>query len=1038
MIINPKFTTSAKVSNVPRSNIWHMFRNKTIHEIATSILFKKEIFKSLTLHPTYLKKQSGIKFPLLHHFINSYESLGWDHQRDCIVTVGIIQRVYFVFYNLMHYCLNGTIRFDERKDLVLLKILDMIDLETFHHEKEFLDVSFKLRLKIARQLKINKDYNYQIIARQIIQKIDAIHRCFTKLPLEERQRIFPGLPAFIVQDFNDVLLQVRQDGLLLLHAPLFQSDQRIVKAAYMQNPASFRFASQKLKDDTDFVKSLLSHSESAFFESSPRCQDHPDVIHELLTKNGKLLLNLPEAKRKDKRNVMTSLQSLSFDFSVIDTFNSDKDVMLIAYAKGCPLKLINPLLNDNEQFVLGAIELRGWDVYNRASERVKAIPLVKVSAYKKRFMKKSLHPDQIDLLKTHCEDIFDDEEFILHFLKSDGNFFDLASKRLKSTKSVILQGVKTCPSIFHDVDTKLLDKDFVIEIVSVSPTLFPYIDDRFKDDPDVYKTAIFENIFNYYQLSKHLQNKSSLIKELILKDPNAINIVKLDKLSSEDALEILDSQGTLLHLLPYRNSLIHIKAALKSAPHLIHSIKKEVLLENPELMRLYVLYKIDKSLIQSGGSYYLPKPLDARFLDLDNNPEFTVEQQPWEDLLEGPESDMHQFVDSLTHDSLNKAKFTFFPSQNLEARKSQMKESLQVLCQRLKDKQPYVGTPKSTDEEQLNLFYETLYFYLRRLSPILKKDKTLFNERLQILEASSVCGGGLLSQLSELDRQLIVPPCHDLSYVIAFKLSKIAYKKLSIMSRSDYFHTVHKSNLLKWHFYEYIGGKKTTFDHLAHDEDEIDLTLLFFKLFNPKTIAKELCEEITEDETFYEKLNHHIKEILIKEFALTKEADKAKEKATIEFIEFVEELDQQKAYFSRISPLMSKLSQEQRLQALSIFIRPGSKEIIARILEITFQKKLDHDAIYELLDRKQELMNFHKYISRLAFLAGISSKDVLQLSKKDLKIVFEQNFEIVQVEIIKTQFYKLYQDESSIINTQGMILILESLGFLEKFSFGPR
>lgn len=1038
MIINPSYTLSGKVSNASRHTIWHHFKDKTINEIATSILFKKEIFKNLTLHPTYLKKQTGIKFPLIHHYINSFDSLGWDHKRDCVVTVGIIQRVYFVFYNLMHYCLNGTIRFDERKDLVLLKILDLIDLETFHHEKEFLDISYKLRLKITKQLKINKDINYQIIARQIIQKIDAIHRCFTKLPLEERQKIFPGLPSFIACDFNDVLLQVRQDGLLLLHAPLFQSDQRTVKAAYMQNPASFRFAAKSLKDDIDFVKSLLSFSESAFFESSSRCQDHPEVISELLTKNGKLLLNMTEAKRKDKRNVMTSLQSSSFDFSVIDTFNSDKDVMLIAYAKGCPLKLINPSLNDNEEFVLGAIELRGWDVYNRASERVKTISSVKVAAYKKRFMKKSLHPDQIDLLKANCGDIFDDEEFILHFLKSDGNFFDLASKRLKRTKSVILQGIKTCPSIFHDVDIKLLDKAFVIEILSVSPTLFPYIDDRFKDDQDVYKTAIFQNIFNYYHLSKHHQNNSSLIKELILKDSHAINIVKLDKLSSDDALEILDTQGALLHLLPFRNSLTHIKVALKTAPHLIHSIKKEVLLENPELMRLYILYKIDKSMIQSGGSYYLPKPLDARFLDLDNNPEFTVEQEPWEDLIEGPESDMHQFVDSLNLESLIKAKFTLFSSQNLADRKSHMKQSLDILCQRLKDKQPFLGTPKSTDQEQLHLFYETLYFYLKRLTPVLKKDKTLFNERLQILEASHVCGGGLLSQLSELDRQLIVPPCHDLSHVIAFKLTKIAYKKLSIMSTGDYFHTVHKSNLLKWHFHEYIGGKKPTFDQLAHHEDEIDLTLLFFKLFNPKAIAKELCEEVTEDEIFYEKLNHHIKEVFIKEFASTKEADKAKEKATIEFIELLDELDLHKAYFSRLSPLMAKLSQEQRLQALSIFIRPGSKEIITRILEVTFQKKIDQESIHELLDRKQELMNFHKYISRLAFLAGIFSNDILQLSKKDLKIVFEQNFEIVQVEIIKTQFHKLYQDESGIINTQGMILILESLGFFEKFPFGPR
>jgi hypothetical protein len=1031
------FKLPVHASRLTTSNIWSLLSTKSIQEIATTILFNKSLFKNLSLQPNYLKKQSGIKYPLIHHYINSSQSLGWDHKRACSVSVGILQRVYFVFYNLIQLALSGSVRFDERKDFFLLKILETIDLETFHSEKEFLDISWKLRQQITKELKVYKDINFQIIARQIVQKIDAIHRFYLKLPLRERQAIYLGLPPFVAQDFNFTLLQVKQNGLLLEYCPIFQNDMRIVKAAYLDNPSSFEFASDALKNNPDFLKSLIPHSEKAFFIASEACQDHPEVIKELLLKNGKLFVNLPLHQRQHKENVIYALSSSSFDFSVIDTFNNDKDIILLGYSKGCPLKLAHPSLCDDEDFVLKAIELRGWDVYNRASERVKGIAQVKIAAYKKRFMKKSIHPDQIERLQAHCPQIFDDEEFILHFLKTDGAFFANASARLKGTKTIILAALRNCPAIFHDIDKTLLDKNFVVDILRVCGQLYPYIDDELKDDPDVYKTSIFQNPINYYHLPKKLQEQSSLIKELILNDPQAISIVRLDKLTSEDALEILQIQGSYLNLLPFRKSVAHIKAALSSAPHLIHTISKDVLSESPELLRLYLLNKLDKGLTEMNGFLYLPKPLDKRFLNLDQSEDFTAPEEPWEGLLDGHQSDLYQFVESLTQEKLSKAKFRLFNAPNIEDTKTLMKTSLSELCLKLKAKAPYLGTPRASEAEQLNLFYETLYFYLRRLCHVLKKDPSLFNERLQILEASSVCGGGLLSQLSELDRQLIIPPCADLSHLIAFKLSRVAYQNISLMTRTGAYHSVHRSNLLKWHFSDYIGGKKLTYDHLADDEDEVDLSLSFFRLYNPRHIAKQLCEELALDEDFYQKINQYINDVYLKEFAKSKQVQEAKEKATIEFLEMLDDFESQKAFITKLHPHLIKLNLEQKLQAISIITRPGTKELITKILEVTFQKKIDSEAIEELFDQKTQLVIFHKFVSRLVFFTKISSVKVVQSSIKDLKHLYDEHFEELEEDLVRGQFDKLYQGDSGVLNTSGMIVILESLGFLEKFKAHP-
>lgn len=1015
------------------ANIWRLLSCKSIREIATTVLFKKDMFQHLSFQPVYFKRQLGIKHPLLHQYISYNKQLAWDHKKGCSMKVDLFQRVYFVFYNLIYYCFRGSVRFEERQEFFLLKILEAIDLDTFHQDKEFLALSLQLRQQITKELKLNKDINFQIIARQIVHKIDSVHRLFLKLPLEDRENIYPGLPPFIANDPSLVLAQVKQNGLLLQHAPLCLNDQKIIKAAFMQNPSSLRFAHHESKNDPTFIKALISFSEEAYFEASISCQKDPEVVTELLKKNGKLLLRLSDEQRRLKSNIILSLQSAQYDLSVASDFTDDRDIMLAAYAKGCPLKMINPALNDDDLFVSKAIELRGWDVYNRASERVKALPHVKVAAYKKRFMKKSLHPDQIEILQKHCSQIFDDDEFIMNFVKTDGSFFQYASSRLKQNKTIILAAIKNEPTIFHHVHDSLLDKEFIIEILKCCPQLYPYIDDKLKIDHDVYTTAIFQNSFNYFHLPSALQNDSNLIKLLLLKDPQAAPIVKLDKLTSEDALSVLQTYGFLLHFMPFKTSLVHIKAALSSSPQIINTLDKETLSQCPELLRRYLLTKIDKGLINIGNQIYLPTPFCENEENTAETADIEAPQMAWEGLIEGQASDMFEFIDGLTLEKLKKAKFTIFPHGSIEEKKDQMKQSLNTLCARIKAKTPFLGTPKATDPEQLDLFYQTISYYLKRLAHVLLQDKSLVNERFQILEASNVCGGGLLSQLSELDRQLIVPPNCDLRSLIQFKLSKAAHQKIAILTRADGAHNVHKSNRLKWHFHSYIGGKKITFDHLAYDEDEIDISLQFFRLFNPKHLCQLLCDDLRTDEDFYEKLNAFIEEECTSLIADSKEANKICEEATLEFLELLDSHELQKAKYAKLIPLLPKLNTQQRYQALGIVQTSANKEMHQRILEVTFKEKISQDSCMDLIEMKMEFQSLHKYVSKVSFLTGASSKTVLEGSIKDLRLQFDEHFNELKKELLNRKFNTTYRDDSGLINIKAMALILEKMGFFEKF-----
>lgn len=321
------------------SSIWSSIRNsQTISEAVCSLLMRKDVFSPMLYPIRNYNVTLPSKYGVLEQFINSDFELGWDHVEKTSVSFGLFEKLYYVCYNIFHFFVCGTTRYENRQDFILLKILESINLEDAFRDRDFLDLSYFLRQKLIKKLRLYPDINYQILARQIIQKIDAVHRQFGQMNRFEQQKCYPGLPPHLSYDRHYMLVHLSVDGMSLQYSPHFQSDPEIVKRAFIQNPYSLQYASKILQSNKEFMLDLIRIHDIAFNYCSETLQKDFDIKKELLLRNGKWLSGLDKESKLNPDLVMAALQSPYFDFAMLAPFAANKDIMLYAYSKKLPFK----------------------------------------------------------------------------------------------------------------------------------------------------------------------------------------------------------------------------------------------------------------------------------------------------------------------------------------------------------------------------------------------------------------------------------------------------------------------------------------------------------------------------------------------------------------------------------------------------------------------------------------------------------------------------------------------------------------------------
>lgn len=227
--------------------------------------------------------------------------------------------------------------------------------------------------------------------------------------------IVAAILDFVEQDYYNrsfVVQMVNRDGAFLQYAkPRWQDDYEIVLMALRRDEesvnytCSLKYASERLRDNTDLVLESVSNITCGFKYASERIKNDPEIVLEAVEKNcdkavqyasrrlredDQLALRLiaikfnsiyyfePEVKRKV---LLQTIDQHGWEFHYGELgFSDDKEVVLAAISKlGRSLAWASDRLKDDKEVVLKAIENQK-SAFEHVSERLKNDPDVILAA----------------------------------------------------------------------------------------------------------------------------------------------------------------------------------------------------------------------------------------------------------------------------------------------------------------------------------------------------------------------------------------------------------------------------------------------------------------------------------------------------------------------------------------------------------------------------------------------------------------------------------------------------------------------------------
>lgn len=970
-------------------------------------------------------------------YLKDCKNIVWDQKNGTFFCPHLHEKIAIIFLNALNLIVYGKKRFYSSPHLVFLNMLSSINLESSHLESHFLTQGFELKKKLQKEIVQSDALEERHFKSQLIEKIEFIFKRFNQLTHIHKQMIFPGFAPHLLQDRSFILSELRQNGLLLRFLEGLQGDKEIVKTAYIQNPLSAFYINGSLKNNKTFVLELLEESTQIYDYLSEPLKSDRTIILKLVSKNGKLLPSLKEEFRHDPQIVLQALKSPHFDLRVAASFTADREIMLEAYRKNAPLKMIDEALKSDKQFTIDAIKIRGWDVYTRCCPDLKKDLEVKVTAYKKRFMKKRIFDDQIKLLKKEIPQIFDDEEFIMFLISQNAHLFKHASKRLKKVQAIILHAVSHLPSILADVDPALRsNKDFILQAVSCRGEAINFASIELANDKEVAKAALLQDKYNFHFIGHRLQKDSEFLKEILLEMPTCINHINTDHLEHVDAREVLKRHGWLYSKMSLvtRQCSECIKAAFSSSPLIVYQIPEQILLNLPELQQFLILSKLEKQQFTIGQEIYLPKSIASK---TQKEIVFPEEQlKSWQELME----DLERFIESWNEQTcltlLNFSPPSKQARESLEVQRKFIEDKKRVFQaalnqarERIDNKTPFLGTPKEADREGLELFYETIKYHLSRLASVLIHDASLKKERLQILESFTVCGGGLLGQLHELDLQFYRHQTETLEETLIYKLKQIALSKLGRMNFSG---DVHTANTLKWTLADYLGGKKIILDHLADHVDPQKVLINFHRMFNAKSITGELLQDVHNQAEFRELFLDYIEESFIPYLATSERTRQFMLMQKLLILTQISELSMHKERLYEQLALLGDLELDQKIKAHDILYRAGSLETIAKTLSMTVLALTPSDIVKKFLDSKILYQNCHDYFVNLTYNLGLSKKRLIDSSEKDLRDLYENPDDHLLSIWARKTYEQFFLDQEGMINPHGIAEVLTHVDLFDK------
>ena len=370
-----------------------------------------------------------------------------------------------------------------------------------------------------------------------------------------------------------------------------------------------RFASDRLKNDSNFILKAMKTGNSAFkclAYASDELRSNKDFIFNIFKKHGSYIFSLvSESLKSDKEFILKLLKLEYICFAYIDyNLRNDKEFMMEAIS-------INPetyefasyeLKNDKE-FALQAIRKNPLS-FPYASDKLKNDKDFTLQAINISFF-------VIEYIKTKFRD---DKDIVLEFLKQDkyGDSLRFASNKLTNDKEFMLQVASLNVRALKNASDELKNnQEFILKAFEKDKRSIEFASDRLKNDKEFMAKINEKNSDSIYIEFEYVfkddfldRNESYGMVDVLGK--YGISVLEKDdyclKIVNEDTGKIIECNHTPLYLL---NEILEDPENADSDYHItdwkirISDTNNENLKEIDRFMRehrnIYCIYKNYKS-----------------------------------------------------------------------------------------------------------------------------------------------------------------------------------------------------------------------------------------------------------------------------------------------------------------------------------------------------------------------------------------------------------------------------------------------------------
>lgn len=267
--------------------------------------------------------------------------------------------------------------------------------------------------------------------------------------------------SFMTVDRNTVLKRVLQNGLELSRYEEFQDDEKIAYYAIRNNSAAFDFISERLKNDTVFLRKLLRDQPGIYKRIPCKCEllkdrslaislvkissliyeclppelkGDLDLIKEMIRSNPNMFELLSKELQQNRDLIKTLVrrdarQLCRFD----DTIRNDPEIVMLALqSDSFSLRFAGIKACDDEQVVYYAIERRPRNLAFVSGRLQNDRQLLKYAL--------SRDPEVIRMIPHHYRS---DKEMMLAVVQRDGRFLQLVSHELQDDYDIAVAALRS-------------------------------------------------------------------------------------------------------------------------------------------------------------------------------------------------------------------------------------------------------------------------------------------------------------------------------------------------------------------------------------------------------------------------------------------------------------------------------------------------------------------------------------------------------------------------------------------------------------------